>query len=61
MAAIKQYIIDEFDAPSIITVKEDHIIIAVHSGALASTLRLRTREVQQACRTTKKLVFRIGS
>lgn len=60
IAAIKQYIIDEFDAPSTVAVKDDRIIVSVHSASLATTLRLRMRHVQQTCRTEKKLVFRIG-
>jgi hypothetical protein len=59
--AVKRYIAEEFKAPASVGLQGDTtLIITVTSAALANTLRLRARAIQQAANTTKRLVFRIG-
>ena len=58
--AIKQYIEEQFHAPSSIGLHNDTITITVASAALANALRLRLPEIQAVASTTKRLVFRIG-
>ncbi|HSX16679.1 MAG TPA: hypothetical protein VLH86_01100 [Patescibacteria group bacterium] len=61
LAAIKQYIADEFSAQSTVGQQGDNaLIITVASASLANTLRLRTTAIQAAAGTKKRLVFRIG-
>ena len=57
---IKQYIDRQFQAASSVTVRDDAIVITVHSAALANTLRYHVRKIQVACDTKKRLLFRIG-
>jgi hypothetical protein len=58
--AVKRYIADEFGAQSSVALQNGAIVITVQSAALANTLRLRTSALQEACKTTKRLLFRIG-
>ena len=58
--AIKQYITDQFDAPSSVGLQGETIVITVHSASLANALRLRLPAIQAAANTKKRLVFRIG-
>ena len=60
IAAAKRYIFEQFGVPSSIRLQNDALIITVSSAALANTLRLRTVQLQAACHTDKRLVFRIG-
>lgn len=60
IALAKQYITDKFKSSAIVAVKGETLIITVTSAALANTLRLRTLQLQKECKTTKRLVFRIG-
>jgi phosphoribosylpyrophosphate synthetase len=60
VAAIKKYVQDEFNMTVGVLVRDKDIVIQASSAALANTLRLRTTEIKQRCRTTKRLTFRIG-
>lgn len=59
IAAIKQYITDQFGADSEVIPREREIIITVPSAALASTLRFHVRKIQESAKTHKRLVIRI--
>lgn len=60
IALAKRYIMDTFRAEAGVAINGESLIITVHSAALSNTLRLRTLELKEACKTTKRLVFRIG-
>lgn len=59
MAAIKQYVQDEFKTTVSVLVRDKDIVIEVPSAALANTLRLRTTDIKKRCHTGKRLTFRI--
>lgn len=58
--AIRDYVERRYHKPVTVLVRDRDIAITVPSGALAATLRMKVPELQQAARTTKKLLFRIG-
>lgn len=55
---IKAYVRREFNSDVEVVVRERDIVITSRSSALTGTLRMRTRELQQAAGTSKRLVFR---
>lgn len=57
---IKNYIFEHYQANAGVTVNEKTITIKVTSSALANTLRFELRDLQQKCKTDKKLLLRIG-
>lgn len=59
MAAIKKYVLDQFNVSVSVMVRERDIVIQVPSAALANTLRLRSPEIKRLCQTNKRLTFRI--
>ena len=59
MAAIKQYVQEEFKTAVGVLVRDKDIVIEVPSAALANTLRLRTTDIKKRCHTNKRLTFRI--
>jgi hypothetical protein len=60
VAAIKQYVRQEFQTEVEVLVREKDIVIAGRSSALIGSLRLRGPQLKKAAGTTKRLVFRIG-
>lgn len=60
VAAIKQYVRDEFQAEVEVQLRDKDIIIAGRSSALIGTLRLRGPQIKKAAQTNKRLVFRVG-
>lgn len=61
IAAIKQYIRDEFDGAEVeVTVREKMIIVATPSASLANSLRLHGPTIRRRANLDKKLVFRVG-
>lgn len=62
--AIKKYVQDRYDEAVAVTVRENEIIIAAPSAALANTLRMQVLTINRAINNTgkfnKRLVFRIG-
>jgi len=60
ITAVKQYIAQEFGAPSSVGLQGDTLVITVSSAALANALRLRLPALQEAANTKRRLVFRIG-
>ncbi len=57
---IKQYIKTRYNTDVGVIVKDRQIVLNVPNSALANTLRLEERLIQQTVGTDKKLVFRIG-
>jgi hypothetical protein len=60
ISVIKQFLNDRFQATGTITIRDKQIIIGVSSAALAGTLRMHLHELQELCKTDKRLVIRIG-
>lgn len=60
VAAIKQYVRDEFQAEVEVLLREKDIVIAGRSSALIGSLRMRGPQLKKAAGTTKRLVFRVG-
>lgn len=61
MNSIKKYVLDEFQSPVSVQVRDNDIVVSVPSAALANMLRLRSPEIKRRCQLDKKLIFRIGS
>jgi hypothetical protein len=57
---IKRYVEEHFDVSVGVRVQPKIIIITARSAALVSRLRMHTSQLQRACETDKRLVFRIG-
>lgn len=57
---IKRYVEEHFDVAVGVKVQEKVIIITARSAPLVSRLRMHTVQLQRACQTDKRLVFRIG-
>ena len=60
IGAVKQYIHDTFGEKASIALQNGALVITVGSASLANALRLRLPALQQAARTTKRIIFRIG-
>jgi len=60
IVALKQYIAAEFNSSASIGLQGELLVITVGSASLANALRLRLPALQQAARTTKRIIFRIG-
>lgn len=60
VALAKQFVADEFGARAQVAIRGNNLIITVYSAALAATLRMRVVQLQEACKTERRLVFRIG-
>jgi len=58
--AVKQYIFQEFNAPSSVGIQGESLVITVASASLANALKLRQLAIQKAAGTSKRLLFRIG-
>ena len=57
---IKRYIDEHYNISVSVRVQPRVIVIYARSAALVSTLRMQTYQLQQACQTDKKIVFRIA-
>lgn len=57
---IKRYVEEHFDVAVSVKVQEKVIIITARSAPLVSRLRMHTAQLQKACQTDKRLIFRIG-
>lgn len=60
IVAIEKFLRDEYQTAGKISVRQNQIVIAVPSAAMAGTLRLRLPQLQKAVDTTKRLIIRIG-
>ena len=56
----KNYIRTEFDAEATVAIKDETLVITVSSASLANMLRLRASGLKAACKTSRRLVLRIG-
>ena len=60
VAAVKQYIFQEFGVRSSVGIQGNSLVITVPGASLANALKLRQVAIQKAAGTTKRLIFRIG-
>ena len=59
MAAIKQYVQEEYKTAVGVQVRARDIVIEVPNAAMANTLRLRAPDIKRRCQLDKRLTFRI--
>lgn len=57
---IKRYVAEHFDVSVQVRVTPNAITINARSAALVNRLRMHTLQLQRACQTDKRIVFRIG-
>ncbi len=57
---IKRYVEEHFDVPVGVSVQAKTITITAPSSSLIGRLRMHTLQLQRACQTDKRLIFRIG-
>lgn len=57
---IKRYVQEHFDVSVGVSVQAKTITITAPSSSLIGRLRMHTLQLQRACQTDKKLIFRIG-
>lgn len=60
VSIIKRYVEEHFDVMVGVKVQEKIIVITARSAPLVGRLRMHTVQLQRACQTNKKLIFRIG-
>lgn len=59
--AIKDYVLQHFNQPVHVMVRERDVVITVRSSALAGALRMRTVDLTQLLgHADKQLLFRVG-
>jgi hypothetical protein len=58
--AIKRYVLEQFNAEVGVGLQGDNLVVTAGSASLANALRLRTTQLQKACDTKKRIIFRIG-
>ena len=61
IAIIKRYVDEHYGVEVNVRVQQKVIVIYARNSALIGTLRMQTLQLQRACQTDKKFVFRIGS
>jgi hypothetical protein len=59
MRAIKEFVQKNYQADVEVQLREREIIVTTPSAALATTLRLKMKELREAAQTDKKIVLRI--
>ncbi len=60
IAAIKAFVLREFDAPCSVKLQTNLIVINVSSAALAGSLRMKLHELQTQLDTPRRLSIRIS-
>jgi hypothetical protein len=58
--AVKQYILEQFDAESSVGLHGETLVITVSSASLANALRLRLPAIRKIAGARAKIMFRIG-
>jgi hypothetical protein len=59
MRAIKQFVLQNYQADVEVQIREKELIVTTTSAALANTLRLKMPELKKAAATDKRIVLRI--
>lgn len=60
IAIIKRYIEEHFAVNVGVSVQTKTITITARNASLVGTLRMHTLQLQRACQTEKRFIFRIG-
>ncbi len=60
VTVIKRYVSEHFDVTVGVKVQEKIIIITARNSSLVGRLRMHTAQLQRACQTDKRIIFRIG-
>lgn len=60
ITAIKAFMQKEYDQEVGLSMNKTQIVVVVPNGSLASTLRMRLPDLQNAARTKLRIVIRIG-
>lgn len=60
ISIIKRYIAEHFDVNVGVKVQPKIIIITARNSSLVGRLRMHTVQLQRACQTDKRIIFRIG-
>lgn len=60
VTALKQYILNEFQAKARVGLHGETLVITVRSASLANALRLRIVALKKAANTKRRIMFRIG-
>ena len=61
IAAIKDYIRQNYKAEATVSLRERDILVIVPGAGLASRLRFDMPKIKKAAKTEKRIVLRIGS
>ncbi len=60
ISIIKRYIAEHFDVNVGVKVQPKIIVITARNSSLVGRLRMHTVQLQRACQTDKRIIFRIG-
>lgn len=60
IGALRNFLRQKYQVSGKIAIRDNRVIIAVPSAALAGTLRMRLPELEKLAQTKRKLVIRIG-
>ena len=55
---LKRYVLEHFGADIAVRLQGEQIVISAPSSSLINTLRLHQRDLQRACNTEKRFIFR---
>lgn len=58
---IKRYVQEHFDVQVGVKVQPKIIVITARNSSLVGRLRMHTVQLQRACQTDKRIIFRIGT
>ncbi len=56
--AIKSYVLETFQKTVAVTVRDKEIVVTAQGAAFTNALRMKTRQIQAAASTDKRLIFR---
>ena len=57
---IKRYVDEHFGVPVGVSLQQKTITITARSAPLVNSLRMHSVQIQRACQTDKRIIFRIG-
>jgi hypothetical protein len=60
VTTIKRYVDEHFKAAVGVSIQAKTITITARSSSLVNSLRMHTVQLQRACQTDKRIIFRIG-
>lgn len=60
ISIIKRYVKEHFDVDVSVKIQPKIILITARNSSIVGRLRMHTIQIQRACQTDKRIVFRIG-